>query len=394
MKKTTYLLCLSLLMLGGSSCQKEKTEELDNSREPLVFSASTPRTKGQRELDHLDELANQDFSVSAWYTAEGKEFGNNSLHYLANHRFGTLDNQVTWQGIARSDNNEASPDPVYYPLDGSLSFFCYAPYRNPEEFQDIIINNTPPEGITNKENYLPGSPVIQFTPESSAARQIDFIASDPVLDWKKGDGIVPLNFTKHLTTKIQFWCKYEGVINNEEKVLVDNIMIHNVIGSEYLYFTQQGGKLGYAWCSDVSPDGGETMPRNSYSLSIENKELINDANAYLDTEEFKFVNAEVTGKIYLLPQVIPPMPEEGAYEEEDFPYLQISYQILNKDNQTVEKNTLKYDLRGSEDWPIGKTVVYTITIKVAQRKELVVNSVVINDWEDAGNTHNPEELLY
>lgn len=397
MKKTLYIISCSLLILGGISCQKEKIASgAHASQDPIEFSVETCGTKGQKELNHEDELVEQDFSVSAWYSAEGEEFRDGATHYIANHRFGTLDNKATWRGIARS-GSEKTPDPVFYPLAGDLSFFCYAPYRDPAEFQDITIDDNPPEGIKNKDNYLPGSPVILFSPESSAARQIDFVAAEPILNWSKSDGIVPLDFTKHMTTKLQFWCKYEGIVNDEEKVMIDNIQIGNVIGSEYLYFTDNNGILGHQWCSDVPPEGSTQMPLSTYSLSIENHELKNGADAYLATDIYKFVNSEITGKVYLLPQKMPArpeVPEDETDEEVSFPYLQISYIILNEENKEVEKNTLKYDLRGTMDWPEGKTVAYEITVNVAQRKMLVVNSIVIKPWEDAGNQHTEEEILY
>ncbi len=398
MKKIIYrIIYLSLLGIGGVSCQKEGMTEPVSSREAIEFSARTIGTKGQLPLTHLDNLAAQDFSISAWYTKDGETFGTQSKAYLINHRFGTMDNQTSdetvWQGIARNpENNEKSPDPVYYPLGGTLSFFSFAPYRELSETSDIRLVPNPEETVTEQlSGYQPGSPLIIFTPAESAAKQIDFVAAAPVLDRKKEDGVVPLDFTRHLTTNIQFYCKYQGSVNTgEEKVLIKSIWIHNVIGSEYLYFTKNGEDLGYQWSSTVSPEGNDSMPLKSYSLTIDNLELTN--NAYLSSTDSTLVNSQVTGRMYLLPQDIPD-DKSSVFDEDSDPYLQITYQVLNGQNEIVDENILVYDLRGTKDWPLGQTVAYHVTINVAQRKVLNITARIL-DWEDAGNTHEPTELMY
>lgn len=403
MKKTIYLIYISLLAMGAASCQKDKSVETEPapSQEPITFSAQALGTKGKKPLIHLNNLAEQDFSVSAWYTEDNGAFGPDSKAYIVNHRFGTMDNETSdetiWQGIFRNPERqeEKSIDPVYYPLDGSLSFFSFAPYSENTDASSIRIIQKPESSITERmPGYLPGSPLIIFTPEEATAKQIDFVAAVPVLDWKKGDGVVPLDFTQHLTTNINFWLKYRGFVNDsEEKVLIKDIKIHNVIGSEYLYFTKNGNTLGYEWSSAVSPeDGTNSMPLKSYSLTIDNLELTN--NAFLPNAEADpiHVNNEVTGRMYLLPQDIPD-DDSSVFDPDNDPHLQITYQILNRqNNEPLEENTLVYDLRGTVDWPKGRTVAYYITIDVAARK--VLNIIAdIEPWKDADNTHE-QELLY
>lgn len=399
MKKTIYLICFSLMGLSAISCQKEKmTAEPKQTQDPIVFSVQAPQTKGQPQLNTLSMLAMQDFSVSAWYSEEGESFDSSSIPYIINNRFGTMaeaaSESSTWQGISRDAERNKTPNPVYYPLAGSLSFFCYAPYSENDENSAIQIINKPETNITSRlDDYLQGSPLIRFTPYRSSGEQIDFVASDPVLDWKKGNGVVNLDFTKHLTSKIQFHCNYTGVKNDEEKILITKIQIHNVVGSEYMYFTQKGDQLGHQWCSDISPDDGtENMPLETYVLSTDDGSL--DNSAYLNEgpaeNSYKYVNNTPQGLMYVLPQAF--KDPVGKIQEND-PQLFITYNIINGD-QVVEENVLKYDLRGTEAWPIGQTVAYYITLSIKARKELIVNRVVIEDWIDAGNMHNPEEILY
>lgn len=403
MKNTIYLICFSLMGLGTISCQKEQmATEPASSQDPIVFSAQALQTKGESPLDNLEALMLKDFSVSAWYTPDEKEFGDGSeIPYIANHRFGTLDGEIAentiWQGISRDDANAKTPNPVYYPLDGSLSFFCYAPYSEISESSNIRFINNPEEAITSQlTNYIPNSPLIQFAPAASPSEQIDFVASEPVLNWKKGDGLVSLDFSKHLTTRLLFFCDYNGVLNNEEKIIVKSVQISNVIGSEYLYFTKDNdGVVGHQWCKTISPEDGSTlMPRTSYVLSLDRGELNPEAylKKHITNSDYIQVNERQEGRMYVLPQEFG--KGEGACDGKKDPVLFITYQIKNGENKTVEEASLGYDLRGTQEWEIGKTVAYYITLGVNPRKDLIVKTVVIEDWDDAGNTHNPEEILY
>lgn len=403
MKKTIYLICFLLLGLGAVSCQKEKiTAEPVSSQEPIVFSARTPETKGLNPLNVLSELASQDFSVSAWYAAPGESFDENSKPFIVNHRFGTLASTeeaeaptTVWQGIARDQDANKTPDPVYYPLDGTLSFFCYAPYRENGEDASIQIIHNPEEDITsNLKNYLPGSPLLRFMPEKTITKQLDFVAATPVLNWEKGNGTIPLDFTQHLTTQLQFMCDFVGTKNEEEQILISNIQVLNVINSEYLYFTKVGNQLGYQWCNDISPvNGTREMPRNiPYILSVKDNTLSQSFLSRHDDNEntYTHVNGNNNGRMYVLPQTF---KAESLAGLESPPQLKITYRIM-VGTESVEENTLSYDLTGTKDWLIGQGVAYYITIGVAERKILNLNAVITN-WVDAGNMQgDPEELLY
>lgn len=400
MKKTIYLISFALLGLSAISCRKETiTTEIDLSREPILFCAKTPETKGQPPLTkELNGLAAQDFSVSIWYSKKGDDYYTAAVPYVMNHRFGTTEEpqaiteNTTWMGISRDAEGNISHDPVYYPLDGSLSFFCYAPFRDPEEHQDILIVNNPPEAIKSLPNYLPGSPSILFTPEMEISNQIDFIASVPVLNWEKGMGEIPLNFPEHLTSRIQFYCDFSGIKNEEEKIYISSIEIQNVVGSEYLYFTKdEDGALGFEWSKNVSPvEGSPEMPKVSYVLSTTNGALSSEDYLLLhegepqDINNYKYVNGKANGWMYVLPQ---------EFIEGD-PRLVITYDIVNG-SKIVETNNLTYNLMGTAAWPLGQTLRYYITVNIADREDLTVHTVCINDWEDAGNTQGgSEELLY
>ncbi len=384
MMKMTWKHIVSLLILL-TACGKEQQPAVPvPSDVPIEFVA--PQTKGSDELSTLMRLATQKFGVSAWYTPEGETFGTGSISYIENHRFGTLSTSdyehATWCGI--TDAGVANP--VYYPLDGSLSYFCYAPYREDvTNASDVHVIPSPAPAITTHlSNYLPGSPLICFTPKASTVSQIDFLVATPVLDARRGGGAVALDFTKHVTTKIEFWAKYAGSVDVEtEGVIVTRIVIRDVISSEYLYFTESNGVLGREWCSTISPvDGTSTMPKASYTLSIDNNALITSA-AWLDSSTAKYVNATNNGITYLLPQIIP----SGAY-------LDLTYQVKNRNTGSVlDENTVSIPLNGTVEWPIGKVVKYTITIGVPPRSDVVITAT-LEDWVDSYNIHSEQELMY
>ncbi|MCR4825189.1 MAG: fimbrillin family protein [Bacteroidales bacterium] len=354
------------------------------SRIPIEFGLG-PETKGAPQLVSLERLAAQDFSVSAWYTPEGGVFGTGSARYVTNHRFGTMDeiNYAVWQGITRSGGKAA--DPVYYPLDGTLSYFCYAPYREDVGgHSDIHVEDAPESAVTARlPHYLAGSPLICFTPRPVPGDQIDFIAAAPLIDIDRSSDAVPLDFTGHLTASVQFWFRYSGTLDPTEGVMVSRIVLRDVIGSEYLYFKEEDGVFSPAWCSTVSPeDGGPEMPLSSYTLSAEASDLIIDS-PYLDPSAFKYVNNTINGRLYLLPQTL---PAEAS--------LDITYVIKDKDsNVRLEENTVSVPLAGTADWQQGKVVKYSIVIAVADRKDVSV-SVALTDWEEAGNSHPGQELMY
>lgn len=376
-----------MLLLGA--CRKDPAPQPMPVASDVPIEFSSPQTKGSDELSTLARLATQKFGVCAWYTPEGETFGGTgSVPYILNHRFGCTDvpSYTTWCGVTAG----GAANPVYYPLDGTLSYFCYAPFRESvTDASDVyFIPNPDPAITTQLANYMPGSPLIRFTPTTSTASQIDFIVAPPVLDIHRGDGAVELDFTKHVTTKIEFWCKYAGTLDAEsEGVVITRLVISNVISSEYLYYTENAGNIGLEWCSNISPDPDPeeetpTMPKASYTLSTINNSLIT-SDAWLDVSTPKFVNETNNGIIYMLPQTLPLAAS-----------LDVTYQVRIKSTGAVlDENTVSIPLAGTADWPLGKVVKYTITIGVAARKDVELDAEILR-WSNARNKHSEQELMY
>ena len=207
-----------------------------------------------------------------------------------------------------------------------------------------------------------------------------------MLNTRRGGEAVPLDFRKHVTTKIEFWAKYAGSVDvGTEGVIISRIVLRDVISSEYLYFTENNGTLGREWCSTISPvDGTSEMPKATYTLSTDNNSLIT-SDAWLDNSTAKYVNATNNGITYLLPQVIP----AGAF-------LDVTYQVKSISSGSVlDENTVSIPLDGDGmvNWPLGKVVRYTFTVGVAPRKNVTLSTEIVV-WENAHNNHTAQELMY
>jgi hypothetical protein len=420
--KTSFLLAAALGALLPFSCSKEPAAP---SCDPIEFSLDGPSTKGKAAITSLAALAAQDFSVSAWYSSKGMSFhdedGAQAIPYVSNSRFGYIkvsgeDNSYanhTWQGVNRNGNN-LSARPVYWPLDGTLSFFCYAPYRadaaaatppDPDT-RDIVLEAPVTDAgiISRLPGYLPGSPLIRVSPMLSAPDQVDFLAAPPLLDRRRTDGAFPLDFSAHRMTRVEFMFNETGFVyptgtvpeGEEIAVRVTAISLRNVVGSKYLYFTEPlPGLMDCAWSGDVSPadpaTAGAGFPRATFRIAGENRELktIAQYNArYVNVPERNAANDNHIGLqtnqgiLFLLPQRLPDDAE-----------LEVCYALVEQHGLPVvsEIVTCSLPLTSLDTWPEGKVVRYKITLNVPARS---VSDVVAQayDWDDSGNDHN-EELM-
>ena len=416
-----YFWTLGALLLAAVACTREPLDVSfarpggalpAASDVPVAFAVGGPQSKSQAPITTLAALAEQDFSVSAWYSPEGEIFdGVHSVKYFANHRFGYVTSDLAgettfpdaWQGVApHAAAGLVNANPVYWPLDGTLSFFCYAPYR--EGDADIALEDPVTDaGIAARlPGYLPGSPLIRVTPPATAADQADFLASPALLDCSRYDagGTFPVDFSKHRMTQVEFWFAYKGTLQNDpsqtqtfEQARVSSIEIRNVVGSKYCYFTEAPDRtLGCRWSENVSPadpaDGGAALPQATYRLvSATGGELKTGLDASLeDIEEggnYRFINDTPTGHLFLLPQKLPADAK-----------LVVNYAILNLYAGTRVSEVVTLDLAsGLTEWPEGKVVRYLLTLDLPERGVVGVKTMII-PWEDAGVPYYEQEMLY
>ena len=379
------------------------------SEVPVAFAVDGPQTRSQAPLTTLAALAAQDFSVSAWYSPKGEIFdGEHSVKYFANHRFGYIKGASeddsyanhAWQGVSRSPTNVLSPNLVYWPLDGSLSFFCYAPYR--EGDADIVLEDPVTDAgvVARLPDYLPGSPLIRVTPAETAAGQADFLCAPPLLDRDRTDegGAFPLDFSKHRMTQVEFGFNYEGTLDAspgvEESVRVLSITVKNVIGSRYMYYTQAAPAMtGSSWSLAVSPADpadGAAFPTADYTVRAAQGELKTySAGGLPEVTDPRSDNHEIVstdkGRLFLLPQTLPADA-----------MLEITYGIIEVHGVTKVLETITWGLAAGtpSGWPEGKRVRYLFTIDIPERG-VVAASAEILDWKASGNEGpSNHELIY
>lgn len=410
---------MASLILMACSHSGLDPESLFDLESPIEFGLADVATKGQPAITSLPTLAAQDFSVSAWHTPEGETFdvpGGTSVKYFENHRFGYIKGagegdtyaEHAWQGVSRSGLT-LLPNPVYYPLDGTLTFFCYAPYRADAaaapapipDTRDIVLADPVTDDAVRSRlpGYLIGSPVIRYTPAASAREQIDFLTARPMLDISRLDnsGRFRLEFD-HRLTQVKFAFNYDGYLPDPEFACVTSIVVRNVVSSAYLYYTEPTPYVtGCSWSTDASLDDpftpGTPLPTASYRLTDEEvggvRELIpsnvmtshipeknaaNDNHLSVCTDE---------GILFLLPQTLSNDVE-----------LEVGYVIAEQHGVPKVTDVLTVKLRTSSmtAWPAGKQVRYLLTLNIPNHQVSGI-SAQLSDWEDAGNTHTAEQLL-
>ena len=364
-------------------------------------------------------LAAQQFSVSAWYSPDGQAFsapGNTGYLAYKNHRFGYVTDDLAgettfpnpWQGVNAPEGGGVTKNPIYWPFSGTLSFFCYAPYRADAALEtppvpdnrDIVLEDPVTDAaiIARLPDYLRDSPLIRVTPAASASAQADLLVAPPLLDKSRFyfAGQSQLDFSKHRMVQVEFQFNQTGFVPDAEKVAVrvTGITLSNVIGSKYLYFTRNAqNETGCAWSDAVSPadKSSSDLPRASYRIDSEAGELITGYAASLPRANGANDNHRTVipdngkGRVYLLPQ-----------ELSDDVELEISYAIYEKHGVTLKVSdlvTLKLRRPALTAWPMGKLVRYYITLQIPPHQNSTF-TVQVYPWTNSGNSQGgAQELL-
>ena len=421
---TKTLLLLSLLAVACTKIPSPDPVPVP-SDVPVEFGVTDGLSKGQDPIVSLQALAAVDFGVSAWFTPRGEEFGDTSVEYFQNHRFGYITPNLAaestfpnpWQGVAAhaAGTGAVTPAPVYWPLDGTLTFFCYAPYRTDAvldtppapDARDIVLEAAPADMQDRHPDYLAGSPIIRYTPAASAADQIDFLAAPAILDRRRSEneGRFPVDFSRHRLTRLDFRFNYDDVYEDDEhnvfhylaageSVRVLSVAVRGVIGSKYLYFT---GGAPYAtecaWSDAVSPvdkeAAGAALPLADYRLNavkagtgelgygyeyeLPEKNGSNDNHKPVVREK---------GRLYLLPQEL---PADAV--------LEITYAIYDGTNYKGISEIISVPLKANlAEWEQGTRVCYRITLNLKPHQSASC-SVLTEKWMSSENDQSEIELL-
>ena len=261
MKKTLILVAAAAVAL--SACSKnEIIPEIEENAHAIAFGTYGPRsiTKADAEnyVSGTELIADADFDVYGWYTANGTSFNgsNGTMFFGSTHPWYT----VTYKtGGGAGSTGEANVYPYgarYWPTGETpnwLSFYAYYPSD-----KGTI---TPPSGLG----------AFSFTAESTAAAQVDFMVADMVKDQTyntaKGnpgtnsthDGTVDLTF-RHMLTKVQVKFKTTQAIvdDTNTNIQVNSAAFGNINNTGTLTSSYDGTTFGTAW-SAVSGTAAYTI---------------------------------------------------------------------------------------------------------------------------------------
>lgn len=256
MKKFFVLAAAAALTLA--SCAKVETITKVNDEDHVIgFSNYAPKALAKASAANYAEatslVADADFDVWAWYTANGTSFnGTNGTKYFSNWY------TVIYQGDGAGttgENNDYPDGARYWPTGDTpdwLSFFAYYP-------SDAGTITAPTTGLGE----------FSFTAEDTAAAQVDFMVADVVKDQVYGatnatvgetkKGTVNLTF-KHQLTKVQvkFKTTAEIVADANTNIQVTSASFGHINNAGTLTASYDGTATSTAW-SAVSGDAAYTI---------------------------------------------------------------------------------------------------------------------------------------
>ena len=329
MKCAKYI--LGLLMLAGCSRLEQPQGRAIMCRAEAPEQAQSPaneQTKGAG-VTNTAALESSGLGLFAWQTAEGTPF-NGTIPYLQNCGFTYDSNMDLWKGG------------VYWPFGYWLSFFAYTPYS-----ADVSTGNLK----FPSSDYVSGYPRLQFTPDASAASQVDLCLATPVLDRaaSTNDGVVTLSFS-HVLTRLCVQVRWTGtsarvaqISASGQTVRVLGMEIGPVVGTNKLTY----GRTSFLW---DSPSAGDYDA--SYEMSVADGSFRDVALPAAGTYSTVFWNM-ADACLYVLPQSLVAGSE-----------LAVTYGIFNSDGSMVSEESVSFDIGSLPQnlWPAGMVMTYSVTL--------------------------------
>ena len=333
------LAAAAALTLAG--CAKVETYKVSEGDEHLIaFSNYAPKALSRADAANYAAsttlIADADFDVWGWYTANGTSFtGSNGTAFFSNWY------TVTYKSGGNSNGNaNAYPDGYrYWPSGDTPDWLSFAAYY-PSNGAGI----TPPAA---------GLGAYSFTAQATAATQVDFMVSDVVKDQlydatnSGTNGTVNLTF-KHQLTKVQVKFKTTQAVvddtNTDVKITAATFNKINNAGT--LTSSFDGTATATAWSAQ---SGAAT-----YEVAFPTTALTATASTVADADIFLMV-----------PQTMLANTEANAQ------YLEITWTVTTDGVTTTNKKKLYLDdcmttdggtTAADIDWEKNNFVTYVITV--------------------------------
>lgn len=326
MLKKTLSALLSILCIV--SCSKDIPTIYSDI--PVVFKESEVETKTSGIIATADLN-----SIGIWgYSTGAVDFNHSSVNGdTPNYMYCQLAEKVTANG-----NTYWNYTPIkYWPYDGKVSFFAYAPYSA--------------SGINSCSNTNKGYPYIHYIVPANPNYQADLLLSAPVTNCTSSTNTVQFNF-KHVLSKIRF---------ASDGFKINSLTVGGAKGEGIIGYDENGN---LTWSN----------------LEYENNFTLNGSGDYE-------MSADGTG-VSTLAGTMMMIPQTNTLLE-----LTISYETLTEPIRTVTNDYTTLNVT----WEMGKSYKYIISI----RDNKLVISVVIgkfgsnNDddsWVDGYNGNDNEQI--
>ena len=353
MKK--YLIIAAAAALALASCAKVETYKVSEDT-PISFGVYSGRSLTKADTDNYASgatlVADADFDVYGWYTANGTSFtGANGTQFMDWYTVTYKDGGNVNNGGSK---NEYPDGYRYWPTGATpnyLSFYAYYPSN-----KGTI---TPPTGLG----------AFSFTAEDAAADQVDFMVADVVKDQTYNntnstvDGEVHLTF-HHMLTKVKFRFKTTADVadaaKSQIKVYLKDARLSGIKNAGTLTSGFNGTATSTTWSAQ---SGNQSYEIFILGADINNQLLTADADdaASADEDLFLMVPQAMVDKAKTNPQAL---------------YLKWDIEDLVTGVTTENEATVyfKNDLKNGDDptatgyaakeidWAKNMFVTYTITI--------------------------------
>ena len=274
MKKALIFAAAAALALAA--CSKNEIIPVDEEcTHAISFGTYGPRSITRADADNYvsgtELIANADFDVWGWFTANDVSFnGSNGTQFFGtSHPWYTV-TYKTGGGAGSTGSANGYPDGArYWPTGNTpdkLSFYAYYPSN-----KGTI---TPPSGLG----------AFTFTAEATAAKQVDFMIADMVKDQTYSStnsgtaGTVHLTF-RHQLTKVQVKFKTTEAIvaDANTNIKVNSASFGKINNTGTLTSSYDGSNFETAW-SGVSGTASYTIAVPSGNLTATAAASGSDAN--------------------------------------------------------------------------------------------------------------------
>lgn len=305
-----FFILASAAIVALASCAKTEVRYDNAEPQEIAFKQiSNPHTKAN---ESLEEWKDASLGVYAYVT--------DGAAYITNAKFTESQTDKIWTGVDATNGNSK---PYYWPVQGTLDLYVYAPYGT------FTLNND------KKFTYTLTNSDYAATPDNSKHDYncADLMYGGEVYTSGKIDNALNVQL-KHALSKVVINAK----ATTQSVVTIKNLTLKEVQKTETCTVTYEDGNVTANWTSTSSA---------KLDLVVRNEDLL--LTGSLQSVGYDFL-------------VIPAAASSLA----------ITYTLTNGENDL----TASLDLQ--ETWLPGKKYIYDLTFDV---KEIKLTPVVV-DWED------------